>query len=361
MSRQSDYTHQDIVNLCSDMGFDYIDGQHINSQSKHTLRCRICLHKCTKTSKQICAEKGCYFIPCKEKGILTLQYIQKVLEPYNISLLPPPNPTDTNEIYGQDKFIFKLIDDIKRSKAPIMTARWGTLRERMINNRPVFVPDNKKNIPREQITPKYFDKIIQPHNLSLADGAEYPTNRRQKVLLKCNNCKSLQHHTPTAIEQINFSGCKCHRAKKLFYLLQSTITSHNNFSLLTPDLVLQEYITIAKKKIEQKEKEKLYRNIRPNLICKECNQITNKQSSYQIIYQYLLFCSNNECHTYQALRYKSEVLRYDHSSEAIQHNALYLTDNYDSLLQFRKDEAYTHYRISFGPSQESNCISQPDL
>lgn len=339
MSRCSKYNQQDVERMAAENGFEYVSGVQMNQESEHKVRCRTCGLPDTKTTKMLIANSKCRYMPCKTRGVLTLQYIQKTVEQHGIKLVNEPEPFVATIISGDDKLLF-----IKDKK--LMSERWKTIKERIRVGRSIFV-EGTEHQEKNHLTDEKLNKVMQVNCLALADSQ--PTHWSDKVRFKCLRCGMYRYDTPKRLSAREECDCECVKSKKRFNDFVSRV-ENAGFAFDDLNRVRNEFQTIAQKNVSKRERENEYRRVRAQLKCPCCREVFRSQCLYQIAYHFLLFCTNRNCESYIAMRAKSESLglKFCGSAEALESNAVLLTSSFRNSFHFRLANPYAFYRLTFG-------------
>ena len=178
MSRCSKYNQQDIERMADENGYKYISGIQANQESEHVVRCRMCGLPDKKTTKMLIAHSKCRYMPCKNRGVLTLQYIQDTLAPYGISLLSEPKPCEATVVSSDDKLVFE-------HNKKQMRERWRTIKERIRTGRLIFKEDEKHK-EHNLLTDEKLKQIMQINQVKLTERK--PTSWVDRVEFKCLRC-----------------------------------------------------------------------------------------------------------------------------------------------------------------------------
>ncbi|WP_133540417.1 hypothetical protein [Idiomarina aquatica] len=325
--------------MADENGYKYIAGIQANQESEHVVRCRTCGLPDKKTTKMLIAHSKCRYMPCKNRGVLTLQYIQDTLAPYGISLLSEPEPCEATVVSSDDKLVFE-------HNKKQMRERWRTIKERIRTGRLIFKEDEKHK-EHNLLTDEKLKQIMQINQVKLTERK--PTSWVDRVEFKCLRCGLHRFDTAKRLSSRENCDCECVKSEKRF---DDFVLRVEEAGLAFDDLddVRNQFQSIAKKNLPKQERENAYRNVRAQLRCPDCGGAFLSQSLFQIVYEFLLFCTNKNCKSFVEMRAQSDSLglSFGSSDADLERNALILTSNFESLSHFKSAYPYVKYRLSFG-------------
>lgn len=178
MSRLSEYTDADILQIIQANHYRRLGGTHKNGQSIHVLK-----HRCgminEKSSKTLLSEKrGCRFIPCHARGALSLQYVKSVAAASGIEVthaLEGVVPLDRLEISADEKLSW-------RKEGRTMTQSWNQVRKRALSVKQgtLFQPDGtRRKLPSPVLGETFLARICSARQL--LPPPVVPARRADKV------------------------------------------------------------------------------------------------------------------------------------------------------------------------------------
>ncbi|WMW08175.1 hypothetical protein RAH46_12790 [Pseudomonas entomophila] len=165
MSRLSEYTDADILKIITDEEYVRISGSHRNGASVHELK-----HKCGmvswKNSKTLLSNKrGCAFIPCHPRGVLSLLHIRSIARAYGIDDVRHERqdemPLDRLVISAKDPLSWHKGDDVMRQS-------WNTVRARALSAKGgtfFQADDTRRRAPAKVLEPTQLAQLCASRGL----------------------------------------------------------------------------------------------------------------------------------------------------------------------------------------------------
>jgi hypothetical protein len=281
MSRPSDYTDEQILEIIHASGYKRLSGVHKNGASVHVLK-----HSCgminEKNSKTLLSKKrGCRFIPCHARGALSLQHIKSIAAEYGIDqvtpIMEPTVPLDRLEISADDKLCW-------HRDGLVMTQSWNEVRKRALSTKKgaFFQADGTRRKLRSPVLTQIFLEQLC-NSKHLLRPTPIPTRRSDKVLythIPCANPVSLRF---SELENWNEAKCMtCHSPEQtalaafLSFLVDAEMDYSGTLRML-PD----------RKQVDRSQV--------ITIECRAC-KLTNKAKRYDLIrYRGFIYCDNPFC------------------------------------------------------------------
>lgn len=281
MSRLSDYTDADLLNIITLAGYQRLSGTHKNASSPHELQ-----HSCgmvnTKTSKTLLSNKrGCTFIPCHRRGKLSLLYLKAVAKQQGLDDV-------THEHEGKkplNQLVISADDILTWRKGDLtMTQSWKTVRSRALSVKKgvFFQPDDtRRQAPSGPLTQALLDEICASKNLVAPANA--PARRSDKVSythILCGKALKLRFNE---LGDWHEAQCgHCHPVEK------TAFEAFNRF-LIDRQMTFEGSLRL------KSDKRQVMREQIISIICNVCGE-RNKPKSYdQIRYRGFTYCDNSGC------------------------------------------------------------------
>lgn len=350
MTRASEYTIDDIKNVCKEKGLRHVSGVHVNGASEHHVVCLLCGLADQKASKSLVSKtKGrCRYLPCARKGILTRQYVDRIARENGCDLVPEPSLIVAE--------LLSRTDIVEFSKprgggegCETMSECWQTLVARKADGRPFFVPEHERIRLRPKLEMSEAESICHSQGMLLL--SENIVSRNIPLEMKCSLCRLSQRHSISNLESPGFLGCVCKRAKKRFFQLIKVVEA-KGFDVVEPEQAKRTFMSLGHDVPDKWDYRT--RQYRPVLRCNSCGATGLFNTCGQIIHCHLVYCGNLQvCADAQRKRKKSDRFCFDKTDSAITLNIQLLSIEFASLKELREEEPYTYYRFNFGETKST--------
>lgn len=187
MSRLSEYDDAQILDIIHENGYRRLSGKHRNGASIHVL-----LHECgminEKSSKTLLSKKrGCNFIPCRKRGLLSLLYVRSVAAEHGVDYVGHPHenklPLERLAIAANDTLVW-------RKGSQTMSQSWKDVRTRALSQKTgvFFQPDaTRRALPSRVLTMDDLNEICASRQL--IPPSSVPARRAKQAVYVHAPCK----------------------------------------------------------------------------------------------------------------------------------------------------------------------------
>jgi hypothetical protein len=281
MSRLSDYTDEAILEIIHAAGYQRLSGTHKNGQSVHEV-----LHSCgmvnLKNSKTLVSDKrGCVFIPCHERGKLSLLYLKSIAREQGLDdvthALEGTVPLSRLKISAGDTLHW-------RKGNLTMTQSWSVVRSRALSSKKgtFFQPDEtRRKMPSPVLTHSKLEEICAPKDL--VPPRQAPARRMQKVDYVHSACGG-----KVALRFSELDSWDATRCPHCNPFESAALVAFNTF-LADVEMTFDGTLQLLEGKSQVNRSQTL------SITCTVCHQ-RNTRKSYDLIrYRGFTFCDNPRC------------------------------------------------------------------
>ena len=296
MSRESEYSDNDINQIILKHGYERLEGYHKNSSSTHIL-----LHECgminQKTSQSLLSKPSCSFIPCHPRGKLSLLYVQGIAKEHGIQCVTHPTKKDIplNELIIDSKvpLTWKCNDEV-------MTQSWYQVRTRALSAKQgkFFIADkDKRKSPSKHLTIDQINEICLSAELDF-DGVVPKTRIIRKVYTHVD-CGT---EVPLAFKQLEkWTPSMC---TTCFPLEQSRLKAFCDY-LAEYEMTLENKVTLLPNSSQVDRSQQIAIN------CLKCNSTSSSRTFDAVRYRGFTYCDNSSCiNTYDENDQKDQSLEF---------------------------------------------------
>lgn len=283
MSRMSEYSDKDILEIIFNNNYTRLSGVHVNGASVHKL-----LHECGminyKTSKALLSSKaGCQFIPCKPRGTLSLLYIKRVAKENGLDDVKHPGEVN----YHISELVISSKDILEWHKNDeVMNQSWYEVRTRACSAKKgvFFQADSKRRKKSADIltadTLKEACEVV-----GLRPPSRVPKTRvcpAEYTHIKCGEKVFLRYREVGSWSEIKCNNCYPASMKALYlfndYLKENGMYFTGQLSMISGT-------------------EQVDRRQNVEIKCQCCGG-TNKTRSYdKVRYRGFKYCDNENCNS----------------------------------------------------------------